>query len=132
MTDTNFEEWRAQMERSFQTNIRSKEEDERLSAMERIFSNKIVITTDLITFDVKGRLLPRQRRLLLKYKEFSSDNYDDLQDMMSTILEELAIDSKFTKQFWIDLDEETGYLPTIFAHTMKQINDAEEQGITFR
>ena len=129
---TDFKEWQAAMNEKFNKEISGPEAELKAEQKQLFTSRTLEVVTPILTFSVKSRLLPRHQRLIAKLRNADKENYDVIQDAMSTVLGDLCIDPKYDKQFWIGLDEETGFLPDVFTVFGEEYYKSQQAGANFR
>ena len=129
---TDFKEWQAAMNEKFNKEISGPEAELKAEQKQLFTSRTLEVVTPILTFSVKSRLLPRHQRLIAKLRNADEANYDAIQDAISTVLGDLCIDPQYDKQFWIGLDEETGFLPDVFALVGEEIHKSQQAGVNFR
>lgn len=129
---TDFKEWQAAMNEKFNKEISGPEAELRAEQKQLFTSRTLEVVTPILTFSIRSRLLPRHQRLIGKLRNADETDYDAVQDAISTILGDLCVDSQYDKQFWIGLDEETGFLPDVFTLVGEEIHKSQQAGVNFR
>lgn len=129
---TDFKEWQASMNEKFNKEISGPDAELKAEQKQLFTSRTLEIATPILTFTIRSRLLPRHQRLIGKLRNADETNYDTIQDALATVLGDLCVDPNYDKQFWIGLDEETGFLPDVFTVVGEKISESQQAGINFR
>lgn len=89
-----------------------KEEHEINEGRLAVSEDVLGIDIDGFRFEVTSKLTPHQIRMGADYN--SDNTYTEIIEVYAKFMASVSIDSRMkTPEFWIEFDEETGYLPDV-------------------
>lgn len=100
-----------------------------------VLAKEMKIDVEGFEFWVTTKILPKHIRLVTASKtNYDQDNfnYDAIVEPMAQFMEEVCIDKKLTKEFWINYNNDTGFLPDIVEYIVSNADKYKPQIRSFR
>ena len=127
------EEEVARAHREFQTQFKPHENKTISDGRSLVMSKEMKVKVDGFEFMVSTKILPRHMRLLSAAKVDADDfDYDETMIPFAEFLADICIDKNYTKEWWLQYNEENGYLPQIVQYILKDCEVQSPNIETFR
>lgn len=124
-----------QAHREFETKFKPDMAKANSEGAKVVLAKEMRIDVEGFEFWVTTKILPKHIRLVTECKsnyDADSLNYDKIVEPLAQFMSEVCIDKSLTKEFWIDYNNDTGFLVDIVEHIISNTDQYKPQIKSFR
>lgn len=119
----------------FMTKFKPEEERKINEAKEVVSAKEMTIDVEGFVFKITTKILPGHIRLLTEAKsnyDETNPDYDKMMDPFARFMASICIDKTLDEKFWINYDNETGFLPDIVEYIIQKVDHYKPSIKSFR
>ena len=124
-----------QAHREFETKFKPDMTKANSEGAKVVLAKEMRIDVEGFEFWVTTKILPKHIRLVTASKtNYDKDNfdYDAIVEPMAQFMAEVCIDKNLNKEFWINYNNDTGFLPDIVEYIVSNTDQYKPQIKSFR